>query len=168
MNKIRIYKTLYDRLGGVYSLGNIINYFSDELINNSYLRDWSTNKLDRLLGLKFMRTLWVCAITGGPFKYSPSVAGKCPMSLENAHKKFQISPEEFDEVAKVLSSSLDHFSVPQKEKNEVLSAFASHKTEVNTGFLIQKIYLLKRQNVHITLSSFIIEFKYKDLYLPII
>ncbi len=138
-------KTLYERLGGVYSIAAVVNHFSDSLIDNPIvgknsrnpvLRDWHTNKLDRLPGLKFMRTLWVCAVTGGPYTYSPTVSGKCPFSLENAHQKFKISPEEFDAVAKELAKSLDHFSVPVKEKNEVLSAFASHKPEVNQGYFI--------------------------------
>ena len=140
-------KTLYDRLGGVYSIAALVDYFSDALINNpivgnrspnKFLRDWHTNQLDRLPGLKFMRTLWLCSISGGPFKYSPTVPGKCPFSFENAHNKFNISPQEFDEVARILSASLDHFAVPQKEKNEVLSAFAAHKSEVNTGFFNSK------------------------------
>jgi hemoglobin len=135
--------SLYDRLGGVYAIAAVVNHFSDALINNSVvgvnsknplLRDWHRNQLSRLPGLKFMRTLWVCAISGGPFKYSPTVKGKCPFSLENAHQKLQISPYEFDAVAGELADSLDHFKVPLKEKNEVLSAFAAHKNEVNQGY----------------------------------
>lgn len=140
-------KSLYDRLGGIYAIAAVIDNFSDALINNPivgknsknpYLKDWHTNKLDRLPGLKFMRTLWVCAGTGGPFTFTPSVPEKCPMSLEGAHAKFQISPEEFDAVAAELAKSLDHFKVPEKEKNEVLAIFASHKSEVNRGYLLSK------------------------------
>lgn len=136
-------KSLYDRLGGVFPIAAVVNNFSDALIDNpivgrdsqnSYLRDWHRNKLDRLPGLKFMRTLWLCAVAGGPFKFTPTVPGKCPFSLENAHKKFRISPEEFDAVAEELSKSLDHFAVPPKEKNEVLAAFAAHKPEINLGY----------------------------------
>jgi hemoglobin len=83
-----------------------------------------------------MRTLWVCAVAGGPFKYLPTMPGKCPFSLESAHKKFQISPFEFDAVATELSNSLDHFNVPEQEKSEVLAAFSAHKPEVNQGYNI--------------------------------
>jgi hemoglobin len=31
---------------------------------NPALREWHTKNLDRLPGLKFMRTLWVCEVTG--------------------------------------------------------------------------------------------------------
>src|SRR4030095_6337903 len=60
---------------------------------------------DRLPGLKFMRTLWVCEITGGPFKFSPTKPGKTYLGLEEAHRNFKISPEEFDEVAAELGRS---------------------------------------------------------------
>ena len=39
---------------------------------NPALRQWHTNNLDRLPGLKFMRTMWVCTVTGGPCKYTPT------------------------------------------------------------------------------------------------
>ena len=46
----------------------------------------------------------------------------------------RISPEEFDEVAAELGRSLDLFKVPEREKGEVLAAFAAHKGEVNEGY----------------------------------
>jgi hemoglobin len=33
-----------------------------------------------------------------------------------------------------LGRSLDHFNVPEKEKGEVLAAFAAHKGEVTEGY----------------------------------
>ena len=136
-------KSLYERLGGVFAIAAVVNYFSDEVVKdpiagqkskNPNLREWHTNQLDRLPGLKFMRTLWVCAAAGGPFKYEGTKPGLTPMGLENAHKNLQISPEEFDAVAGVLTRTLDHFHVPAKEKGEVLAAFAAHKGEVNAGY----------------------------------
>ena len=136
-------KSLYDRLGGIYSIAPIVNQFSDALIYNSvvgiqsknpFLREWHINKMNRLAGLKFMRTLWLCDVAGGPFKFHGTVPGGCPLSLENAHEKFKISPEEFDEVAAELANSLKMFSVPEKERGEVLAAFAAHKTEINQGY----------------------------------
>lgn len=141
--------SLYDRLGGVFAISAVVDDFSNALINNPivgrhsknpYLSDWHTNKLDRLPGLKFMRTLWLCAVAGGPFEYTPVRPGKCPFSLENAHKELQISPQEFDAVAAELAKSLDKFNVPFREKNEVLAAFAAHKPDVNQGYFISRGY----------------------------
>lgn len=136
-------KSLYERLGGVFAIAAVVNRFSDEVVKNSVagqgsknpaLKEWHTKKLDRLPGLKWMRTLWVCAVAGGPFQYSGTKPGQTPMGLEKAHFDLHISPEEFDAVAAELSKALDYYSVPQKEKNEVLAAFAAHKNEVNAGY----------------------------------
>jgi hemoglobin len=135
-------KSLYDRLGGVFAIAAVVDHFSDAVVKNPVvgktsknpkLREWHTNNLGRLPGLKFMRTLWVCAAAGGPFKYTPTKPGKTDLGLEEAHRDLRISPEEFDEVAAELGRTLDFVKVPRKEKEEVLAAFAAHKNEVTAG-----------------------------------
>jgi len=136
-------KSLYERLGGVFAIAAVVDHFSDALVKNPIvgknsknpaLRKWHRESLSRLPGLKFMRTLWVCEVTGGPFKFSPTKPGKTPLGLEEAHRDLKISPAEFDEVAAELGRSLDFAKVPAREKGEVLAAFAAHKDEVTAGF----------------------------------
>lgn len=136
-------KSLYERLGGVFAISAVVDHFSDALINNPIvgknsknptLKEWHTNNLGRLPGLKFMRTLWVCAAAGGPFKFTPTRPGKTTLGLEEAHRNLRISPEEFDEVAAELGRTLEFFKVPRREKEEVLAAFAAHKNEVTAGY----------------------------------
>jgi hemoglobin len=55
------------------------------------------------------------------------------IGLEEAHRRLRITPEEFDEVAGELAKALDEFNVPEREKGEVLAAFAAHKGEVTEG-----------------------------------
>jgi hemoglobin len=135
-------KSLYERLGGVFAIAAAIDHFSDAVVKNpmvgrssqnTALRRWHTESLDRLPGLKFMRTLWVCAVAGGPFTYTPTKPGSTAMGLEEAHRELRISPEEFDEVAAELGRTLDFIKVPRREKEEVLAAFAAHKNEVTAG-----------------------------------
>jgi len=83
---------------------------------------------------KFMRTLWVCNISGGPFQYTATKPGTTSLGLEEAHRNLRISPAEFDEVAAELGRTLDFFKVPKPEKGEVLAAFAAHKNEVTAGY----------------------------------
>jgi hemoglobin len=137
-------QSLYERLGGVFAIAAVVDHFSDALVKNPVvgqqsknpqLKEWHTDKLDRLPGLKFMRTLWVCEVAGGPFEYSGTKPGATPLGLEEAHREFRISPDEFDEVARELANSLDHFKVPPAEKDAVLGAFAAHKDEVTTGYM---------------------------------
>ena len=135
-------KTLYDRLGGVFAIAAVVDHFSDAVVKNPIvgqasknptLREWHTKQLGRLPGLKFMRTLWVCNVAGGPFEYSATKPGKTTVGLEEAHRDLHITPAEFDEVAAELGRTLDFFKVPTQEKGEVLAAFAAHKSEVTEG-----------------------------------
>jgi len=136
--------SLYERLGGAFAIAAVVDHFSDALVKNPIvgqgsrnpaLREWHTNELDRLPGLKFMRTLWLCDVAGGPFRFAATKPGSTPLGLEEAHRELRISPDEFDEVAAELGRTLDFAKVPEREKGEVLAAFAAHKGEVNEGFL---------------------------------
>src|SRR3954464_4597745 len=135
--------SLYERLGGIFAIAAVVDQFSDAIIENAMvgtlsqnpaLRRWSVERPERLPGLKFMRTLWVASVAGGPFEYSPTKPGKTLLGLEEAHRDLRISPDEFDEVAAELARSLDRFNVPEQEKAQVLGAFAAHKDEVTEGY----------------------------------
>jgi hemoglobin len=136
--------SLYERLGGVFAIAAVVDRFSDAVVlnpivgqrsENPALREWHTNSLGRLPGLKFMRTLWVCDVAGGPFQFSATRPGSTVLGLEEAHRHLRISPAEFDEVAAELARTLDSFNVPAREKEEVLGAFAAHKDEVTEGYV---------------------------------
>jgi hemoglobin len=134
--------SLYERLGGVFAIAAVVDHFSDAIVKNPIvgqgsenpaLDDWHTNDLARLPGLKWMRTLWVCSVAGGPFQYVATRPGETQLGLEEAHRSLAITPAQFDEVAAELARTLDHFNVPEREKGEVLAAFAGHKGEVTEG-----------------------------------
>ncbi len=135
--------SLYERLGGAFAIAAVVDHFSEAIVRNPIvgqrsenpaLREWHTNNLGRLPGLKFMRTLWVCDVAGGPFEYAATKPGSTPLGLEVAHRELRIAPAEFDEVAAELGRTLDFFKVPEAEKEEVLAAFAAHKGEVTEGY----------------------------------
>jgi hemoglobin len=135
-------QSLYERLGGVFSIAAVIDHFSDAVVKNRVsgqgsdnpaLKEWHTKELARLPGLKFMRTLWVCDVAGGPYTFRATEPGATALGLEEAHRELHITPDEFDAVAAELSRSLDFFKVPELEKGEVLTAFAAHKGEVTEG-----------------------------------
>ena len=135
--------SLYERLGGAFAIAAVVDHFSEAIVQNPIvgqtsknplLREWHTNSLERLPGLKFMRTLWVCSVAGGPQQYAATKPGSTPLGLEEAHRKLKISPAEFDEVAAELGRTLDFFKIAETEKDEVLAAFAAHKAEVTEGY----------------------------------
>lgn len=131
-------QSLYERLGGVYAIAAVIDRFSDQLLRNPKivnanpkLKEWHTEKYkERMPGLKFNRTLWVCAVAGGPYEYTAK-------KLDDAHFNLHISPEVFDEVSAELADTLDHYKVPESAKHEVLAAFNAYKPDVTAGYLHQ-------------------------------
>src|SRR6187399_1995660 len=143
-NQTTTEKSLYERLGGAFAIAAVVDHFSDAVVKNPIvgqksknpqLREWHTKNLGRLPGLKFMRTLWVCNVSGGPFQFKATKPGTTPLGLEEAHRNLRITPAEFDEVAAELGRTLDFFKIPKREKGEVLAAFAAHKDEVTAGYV---------------------------------
>ncbi len=120
-------QSLYERLGGVNAIAMVVDRFSDQIVKNPKLnanpalKAW--NETGQLPGLKFMRTLWVCRATGGPFQYTGRALGE-------AHKHLHITSDEFDEVGAEIARALDYFNVPEREQQELLAAIVSRKAEV--------------------------------------
>src|SRR4026209_1832528 len=97
--------SLYDRLGGVFAIAAVVDHFSDAVVQNPIggkaprnpaLRRGPTQNLGRLPGLKFMRTLWVCNVAGGPQEYTATKPSSTPLGLEEAHRELKISTAELD------------------------------------------------------------------------
>ena len=127
-------QSLYERLGGAYAIAAVVDRFSDQLLENPkivnanpQLKEWHMEKYkERLPGLKFNRTLWMCAVSGGPYEYTAK-------SLHDAHLELHIPPEVFDAVSEELGRALDYFKVPKREKEEALAAFDAQKSDVTAG-----------------------------------
>jgi hemoglobin len=122
--------SLYERLGGYFAIAAVVNRFSDEIIKNPKLnenpalRAWNeTEAATRLPGLKFGRTLWVAAAAGGPFEYTG-------LPLEEAHREFNFTAEEFEEVGAEIVRALEYFQVPEREIQELVAAYMQSMPEV--------------------------------------
>jgi len=50
--------------------------------------------------------------------------------IRSANRSKRPPREEFDEAGAELSRALDHFGVPEREKQELLAAVVAHKGEV--------------------------------------
>ena len=122
--------SLYDRLGGIFAIAAVVNRFSDAIITNPKLNEnpalkaWNeTEAAVRLPGLKFVRTLWVAALAGGPFEYTG-------LPLDEAHQDFHLTAEEFAEVGAEIVRALDYYQVPEREKQELVDAYMTAMPEV--------------------------------------
>jgi hypothetical protein len=113
--------SLYERLGGVFAIAAVVNHFSDAVVQNPIvgqgsknpeLDEWSTNQVDRLPGLKFMRTLWVCDVAGGPFRSLPRSQGappsgwKRPIATSTSRPKSSMRSRLSWDVRSITSASL--------------------------------------------------------------
>jgi hemoglobin len=122
--------SLYDRLGGIFAIAAVVDRFSDAIIvnpklnQNPALKAWNqTEAPTRLPGLKFMRTIWIAALTGGPFTYTG-------LPLHVAHQRFHLSADDFDEVGAEIVRALDYYKVPAREKQQLVDAYMLTKPDV--------------------------------------
>lgn len=122
--------SLYERVGGIYAIAAVVDRFSDAiLVNpklnaNPALRAWTeTQVAARLPGLKFGRTIWIAALTGGPFEYTG-------LPLGEAHARLRLTSEEFDEVGAEIVRAPNFYNVPEREKKELVDAYMLSKPEV--------------------------------------
>jgi hemoglobin len=123
-------ESLYDRLGGIFAISAGVDRFSDAIIVNPKLnvnpalKAWNdTESETRLPGLKFMRSLWVAALTGGPFTYTG-------LPLSQAHTRFHLTSDEFDEVGAEIVRALDFYGVGEQEKKQLVDAYMLSKPDV--------------------------------------
>ena len=120
-------RTVFDRRGGVNAIATVVGRFSDQVVRNpklnvdSALAAW--NKTGKLPGLKFMRPLWLCEVSGGNFHDSGRALG-------DAHRDLHIISEEFDEVGADIGARSITPRCPERARNEVLAAIVAHKGEV--------------------------------------
>jgi hemoglobin len=122
--------SLYERLGGIFAIAAVVNRFSDEIITNPKLnvnpalKEWNEKEAEtRLPGLKFMRTIWIAALAGGPFEYTG-------LPLDKAHADFHLTADEFDEVGAEIVRALDFYKVPEREKQELVEAYMTAMDDV--------------------------------------
>ncbi len=66
---------------------------------------------------------FLCVATGGPCKYT----GR---EMKTVHTGLNITESDWSSMVKYLVGTLDKFKVPEKEKNEVLTAMAGLKGDI--------------------------------------
>ena len=114
-------KSLYERLGGKDAINAVIDDFvarvaADSRINQKFAR----SDVERV---KFHLKEQVCAVTGGPCKYTGN-------SMTKTHKNMKVTEGEFNALVEDLVATLDKFNVPAKEKGEVLNALGGLKSQI--------------------------------------
>ncbi len=120
-------KSLYERLGGTYSIATVVDDFIERLLVNDVLNANPAIKeaRDRVpkAGLKFHVTSLVCQVSGGPETYS----GR---SMKDSHAHLNINETEWQAMLTDFKACLNHFKVPEKEQNELIAIVESTKPDI--------------------------------------
>ncbi len=108
--------TLYERLGGVYSIAVVVDDLVDRVMADPRLNanpavDEAHHKVPPA-GFKYLVTEMVCWSSGGPQKYT----GR---SMADSHRHLNITPKEWDAFMDDVQQTLDKFTVPAAEQAEL-------------------------------------------------
>jgi hemoglobin len=108
--------SLYERLGGVYSIAVVVDDFVDRVMADPRLNaNPAVNEAHHKVppaGFKYLVTEMVCWATGGPQKYS----GR---SMADSHRHLNITPQEWDAFMDDFQQTVDKFKVPAVEQAEL-------------------------------------------------
>ncbi len=119
--------SLYERLGGVYSIATVVDDLIDRVmvdprLNANPLVDEAHHRVPPA-GFKYLVTEMVCWASGGPQKYT----GK-PMADSHAHLK--ITGQEWEAFLDDFQQTLDKFKVPAEEQAELKAIVDSTRSDI--------------------------------------
>src|SRR5919109_3871852 len=114
--------SLYERLGGIYSIAVVVDDFIDHVMKDARLNaNPAVNEAHHRVppaGFKYLVTEMVCMATGGPQKYT----GR---SMPDSHRHLNITPREWEAFLNDFQQTLDKFKVPAAEQAELKAIVAS-------------------------------------------
>ena len=121
--------SLYDRLGGVYSIATVVDDLIDRVmvdarLNANPLVDEAHHRVPPS-GFKYLVTEMVCWATGGPQKYT----GK---SMVDSHQHLKITAQEWEAFLDDFRQTLDKFRVPAGEQAELKAIVDSTRADIVT------------------------------------
>ena len=119
--------SLYDRLGGVYSIATVVDDLIDRLmvdprLNANPLVDEAHHRVPPA-GFKYLVTEMVCWAAGGPQKYT----GR---SMADSHAQLKISGKEWEAFLDDFQQTLDKFKVPTAEQAELRAIVNSTRADI--------------------------------------
>ncbi len=116
--------TLYKRLGGYDALAAVTDDFLGRLATDPQLgRFFKGVSTDSQKRIRQHVIDFLCNATGGPCAY----VGR---DMKTAHTGLNINEDDWNSSVKALVATLDKFKVPDREKNEVLTAISGLKGDI--------------------------------------
>ena len=125
-----IQPTLYERLGGIYSIATVVDDFVDRVMADARLNanpavDEAHHKVPPA-GFKYLVTEMVGWASGGPQKYT----GR---SMRESHQHLNITPKEWVSFMDDFQLTLDKFNVPAPEQVELTAIVESTYRDIVVG-----------------------------------
>jgi hemoglobin len=119
--------SLYERLGGVYSIATVVDDFIDRVMTDPRLNaNPRVNEAHHRVpppGFKYLVTEMVCWASGGPQKYT----GR---SMADSHADMKIAGKEWDAFMDDFQQTLDKFAVPAEEQAELKTIVNSTRSDI--------------------------------------
>ena len=119
--------SLYERLGGVYSIATVVDDFIDRVmadprLNANPLVNEAHHRVPPA-GFKYLVTEMVCWAAGGPQRYT----GR---SMRESHQHLKITAAEWEAFLDDFQHTLDKFHVPEAEQDELKAIVASTRADI--------------------------------------
>ena len=122
--------TLYERLGGIYSIATVVDDFIDRVMADARLNsNPAVNEAHHKVapaGFKYLVTEMVGWASGGPQKYT----GR---SMRDSHQHLNITPKEWEAFMDDFQQTLDKFNVPAAEQAELKAIVQSTYGDIVVG-----------------------------------
>ncbi len=122
--------TLYERLGGIYSIAVVVDDFIDRVMADARLNaNPAVNEAHHKVpppGFKYLVTEMVGWATGGPQTYT----GR---SMRDSHLHLKITPAEWEAFMDDFQQTLDKFQVPAAEQAELRTIVNSTYGDIVVG-----------------------------------
>ncbi len=127
---VAVKASLYDRLGGVYSIATVIDDFIDRImvdprLNANPFVDEAHHRVPPA-GFKYLVTEMLCWAAGGPQVYT----GR---DMAASHQHLKITAREWQAFMDDLDQTLDKFAVPATEREEIQTIVESTRAAIVMG-----------------------------------
>jgi hemoglobin len=122
--------TLYERLGGIYSISCVVDDLINRVMTDPRLNaNPAVNEAHHKVpppGFKYLVTEMVGWASGGPQQYT----GR---SMRDSHQSLNITPKEWEGFMDDFQHSLDKFNVPSAEQTELKAIVQSTYGDIVIG-----------------------------------
>ena len=117
-------KTLYERLGGYDAIFAVVNDLLPRLMADTQLgRFWQHRGEDGINREKQLLVDYLCANAGGPMLYT----GR---DNQTSHKGMGVSESDWEAFMGHLDATLNSFSVPRQERNDVIGFVQGTRADI--------------------------------------